>query len=123
MKLRPLSPGWLVANGIALLVFLYFSSWIWAPRGEEGLLGGPGDPIIFCLTAFPVLILAVILNIVWLVVIFSRARRTVLLRSVALLLLTIAMWATSIAYDRSRMFTGCEVYPDDPACTSPGSAA
>jgi hypothetical protein len=103
MKLRPLSPGLLVANGLALIVFLYFCSWVWAPRGQEGLLGGPGDPIIFCLTALPVLVLALVFNVVWLIVIFSRARRIALWRSMALLLLTIAMWAASIAYDRSRM--------------------
>jgi hypothetical protein len=123
MKLRPLSVGWLVTNVVVLLIFLYFCSWVWAPSGEEGLLGGPGDPIIFGLTAFPTLLFALILNVIWLVIILFRARQVTLWKSLALFLLAIAMWGASIVYVRSRMFTGCEVHPHDSSCASSSGVA
>jgi hypothetical protein len=123
MNIRSLSLGWLAANAVALLVFLYFCSWVWAPRGEEGLLGGPGDPIIFGLTAFPAFLVGLVINIIWLVVILFRARRVSQWRAVALLLLAVAVWGASIVYVRSRMFTGCEVYPNAQSCAGSNRAA
>jgi len=123
MKLRPLSPGWLAANVVLLIVFLYFCSWVWAPSGEEGLLGGPGNPIIFGLTGFPTLLIALVLNIIWLVLILFRARQITLRKCLAFFLLAVVMWGASIVYVRSRMFTGCEVNSHDSPCVSASGPA
>jgi hypothetical protein len=45
----------LSANLLGIALYLYFASEIWAPAGEEGLLAGPGDPIVRGFSALPVL--------------------------------------------------------------------
>ncbi len=54
----------ILANLLAIPLFLYFSSWIWAPQGQEGLWGGPGDAIIWTSLAFPWLIFGAFCNVV-----------------------------------------------------------
>ena len=53
-----------VANLVATPLFLYFSSQFWAPRGEEGLLGGRGDPILWTVFALPGLAAGAFSNVV-----------------------------------------------------------
>ncbi|MGR3219285.1 MAG: hypothetical protein ACUZ8H_05625 [Candidatus Anammoxibacter sp.] len=109
---------WILANLIGLTAFVYFSSRIWAPHEDKGLLGGPGDPIIFGLTAFPVLVACALLNLGWLSFIAFRAKHHHPKRPLIIWLVVILLWAGGIEYVRSRMYTGCQIYPNNPSCVS-----
>ncbi|RBP15894.1 hypothetical protein DFR50_107164 [Roseiarcus fermentans] len=54
----------MLANVSAVSLFLYFGSQLWAPPGQEGLWGGPGDPILWTFLAFPWLFVGALANIV-----------------------------------------------------------
>ena len=108
---------WLLVNIIGLPLYLYFASWIWAPHFEEGLLGGPGDPMIWGSTAFPVLAVCALADLLWLVLILVRRHWSPKWPALVLWVLVVACWYAGLAYDRSRSFTGADVYPE--ASSSP----
>ena len=54
---------WLFVNFVGFSLFIYLSSQLWAPRGQEGLLGGPGDNVIGGLSVVPVFLLFVLVNV------------------------------------------------------------
>lgn len=95
-----------VTNAVGLSAYLYFGSFLWAPRGEEGLFGGPGDPIVWVLTVFPWLVLFSLVNV--------AAFRTILVRLLYLhrwrpalgLAIIIAAWILAFDYDGSRQYDG-----------------
>ena len=64
----------------------------WAPKGGEGLLGGPGDPIIWTLTAFPFLVISGILDLAWIVLILKRRARDPNWYPITLWLIVIVTW-------------------------------
>jgi len=53
----------IASNGIGLALYLGFASLVWAPEGQEGLLGGPGDPLIWVMLALPWLVLCSFINL------------------------------------------------------------
>jgi hypothetical protein len=52
-----------VANLLAIPLFLYFSSRFWTPAGEEGPLDGPGGALLWMFLAFPWLAAGALTNI------------------------------------------------------------
>jgi len=93
-------------NLIGLTQYLRFASLVWAPRGQEGLLGGPGDPIIWVLSAVPWLVACSLMNLL--------AFRTICARLIlagrwvpALILVSaVAAWVAAFEYDSSRHYNG-----------------
>lgn len=100
---------WLLANLAGFSLFVYFSSWLWVPRGQEGLLGGPGDNIIGGLTVLPVFLLFALANLIWLVLICVSSRPPAKWPQLLLWALVVACWGSGIWYDRSRSYTGKDV--------------
>ena len=97
---------WILLNLLAMIAYLYFGSAVWAPKGEEGLLGGPGDPIIWTLTAFPFLVISGILDLAWLVLILKRRARDPNWYPITIWLIVIVAWWGVFSYDSSRQYTG-----------------
>ncbi len=63
------SAWWIAGNIVAILLYLYLSSWTWLEpelRGEDVATGG--DAVVWALSAFPVLVVAMVMNlavVVW----------------------------------------------------------
>jgi hypothetical protein len=102
-----------VANLLATPLFLYFSSRIWAPRGQEGLWGGPGDAIIWTSLAFPWLVFGAFANIV----VIPRIATEVFYRKDFRILFVwcacVLVFASAYVYDWSRQFNGNLVSEDN----------
>jgi hypothetical protein len=96
----------ILTNSVFILMFIYFASWAWAPYGEEGLLGGPGDPLIWVLSAFPILIVSFVVNLVLAILVLLRLRRGKDWRQIWALLLVGALWGGVLGYDRHRQYNG-----------------
>ncbi len=105
---------WVLLNILAMIAYLYFASAIWAPKGEKGLLGGPGDPILWVFTAFPFMVAGTLLNLVWLILIFRRRRSEKNWYPIIAWLVVIAAWYGAKLYDGSRHFTGAAVVRTSP---------
>lgn len=99
----------LALNAIGLAGFLYGSSLLWAPPGQEGLTGGPGDPLIWVLSVFPFLALASVINLVWAAIWLARYRRSG--RTLLLWLATACLWLLALGYDHHRSYNGKELAP------------
>ena len=97
---------WLIANALGLCAFVYFCSRVWAPASEAGLLGGPGDPFIWTLTAFPVLAVFAVLNLIWIATVATRVAGW---RHAMLWLIVVASWASAMDYNRYRAYTGAQL--------------
>jgi hypothetical protein len=90
--------------GIAF--FLYFCSWNWAPPGQEGLNGGPGEGVVWMLLAFPFLAVCTLINFV-----FSRSILIHLFlyknwRIFVLWIAIVAIWFAAFKYDAARQYHG-----------------
>lgn len=105
---------WVIANAIGILCFIYFSSKLWAPPGESGLLGGPGDAFIWTLTVLPVILIFLVANVVWLVRSLFRIRKGGA-RGLFVWALVLAVWLVAFGYDRYRSYDGSEIPPDTSA--------
>ena len=89
---------WVLPNVLGIIAYLYFSSWTWVPQGEPA--GGPGDPIIWTLSAFPVMAACFILNVIWIVrILASRGKGR---RAALVWLLVIIAWYSVHRYDAYR---------------------
>jgi hypothetical protein len=96
-------------NVLCIGVYLFFSARFWAPSAERGLLGGPGDPIIWGLTAFPVLVLAFLFNLIWLVFSVSKRGGASRRHFIVLWFCVLAIWLGAIKLDRFRQYNGSAV--------------
>lgn len=95
---------WVLTNIIGMVLFTYFSSLIWAPKGEISLPVGPGDPLIWVLWILPILIIFSIINIAWLVkVIVGLVKRRDLI-NLYFFIVIIFVWVILMIYDRSRQY-------------------
>ena len=101
---------WILFNVLGMAGYLYFASWLWAPPGQEGLLGGPGDPIIFMSSAFPILAACSLLDALWIVSIVRAAKRNGNWRIVVVWLVVVIAWYGVKKYDDSRQFNGTAIY-------------
>lgn len=62
----------ILVNVPGLGLFLYFASWDWAPRGQEGLYYEAGDSISWALLAFPFLAICTVVNFIMSPTILTR---------------------------------------------------
>ncbi len=104
----------LVASNVAgLLLYLYFSSLVWAPPGEEGLLGGPGEAAIWTLFALPWLVICSFLNLLMFRTVCARfilyGKWIPMLTFVAF----IGLWIGAFKLDFSRHYNGSLVRTDE----------
>jgi hypothetical protein len=97
--------------GIAF--FLYFASWVWAPRGQEGLYYDAGDSVSWTLLALPFLALCTLMNFI--------LSRTVLIhlfsyrdwRLFSFWLAIVIVWFGAYKYDSGRHFDGSRMSIQD----------
>ena len=100
---------WILANAVGLAAFFYFSSWGWAPRGHEGELAGPGDPIIWGLTVFPVTVSFLVVNLVWFVMAILHIHRKHNWKPLVIWFSVILLWSAGWAYSMTRQYTGADM--------------
>lgn len=89
---------WVLPNILGIAAYLYLSSSTWVPPKEPA--GGPGDPIVWMLTAFPVIAACAILNVIWIIRIFLR--RGTRWGLAAIWLLVEVAWFSANRYDAYR---------------------
>lgn len=100
------SKYWIFANLLGILLYLYLASKLWAPVGERGLEGGPGDPIIWTTTALPVLVLFSLLNIAWFLLIVLRFKKKKSWQPLIIWLVVILAWFGANRHDAHQQYTG-----------------
>jgi hypothetical protein len=89
---------WVLPNILGIIAFLYLSSWSWLEPGAPA--GGPGDPIVWMLTAFPILAACSILNVIWIIrIVVKRDRHW---KSAVVWLLFVLAWYSAYRYDVYR---------------------
>jgi hypothetical protein len=97
---------WLATNACAVLLYLYFASRVWPPAEWRKLnwaeRHGPGDDIIWGLTAFPTLLVATILNLAVLGWVAWNRRRAGRSGITAWAWCIPALWLLAIVVDRYR---------------------
>jgi uncharacterized BrkB/YihY/UPF0761 family membrane protein len=104
------SKYWLLANVVGLVGFFYFSSRLWSPTGEKGLLGGPGDPLIWAISILPILLVITVINLVWLFKLLFRVKKESW-RVLMAWVLVVIIWFCALWYDHYRSYDGSEVLP------------
>jgi len=103
---------WIAVNIVGIVLYLYFASRIWAPPGESGLEGGPGDPFIWVISAFPFLAVCFIVNIIWLALMLFKLRKSSAWIGLLLWIFLMAAWLGANRYDVYRQYTGSPVQND-----------
>ena len=89
---------WVLPNILGIAAYLYLSSTTWVSPKEPA--GGPGDPIVWMLTAFPVIAVCAILDVVWIIRIFaSRGKRW---KPAVIWLFFVIAWYSAHRYDEYR---------------------
>jgi hypothetical protein len=83
---------WMLVNVLGVAGYLYFASWLWAPPGQQGEFGGPGDPLIYMSSAFPILAACFLLNLVWIVYIVRLAKRSWTWSIIVVWLVVVVAW-------------------------------
>lgn len=101
---------WVVANVLGLACFLFFASKLWAPQGDKGLLGGPGDPLIWMLSAFPFLLIFFVVNCVWVGRVIAMTRKNGIKPLLVWAIIAIC-WIGAFSLDHVRSYDGSEVAP------------
>jgi hypothetical protein len=98
------------ANIIGISIYLYLASWFWAPPGENGLPGGPGDPLIWTGIVFPVLLIFLIFNFVSLIYAISIIRRKKYWMPLLIWIVVSLAWYGAHSFDISRSYNGSLFY-------------
>jgi len=93
---------WIYPNIIGVILYLYFASWIWAPSGEKAFSGGAGDPIIWGTTAFPIIAIFSLINLVWLALILSNISRGGKWKAILVWSFVALAWLVANRYDAYR---------------------
>lgn len=96
-------------NVLGIVIYLYWAPRTWAPHGGEGLLGGPGDPLIWALSAFPILVASLIINVVWMVLILLRWCHGKDWHSIVIWLTMVVLWGGVVSFDHSRQYNGSKI--------------
>jgi hypothetical protein len=100
----------IAGNAFGILLFVYLSSWGWAPGGDTGALGGPGDAIVWGLSVFSVLLVWSIFNLAWSVRIASSVLHKRDLSALWIFALVLVLWYVAFVYDRSRQYSGGDTW-------------
>ena len=97
------------ANLPGIVLFLYFGSWVWAPRGQEGLYYDAGDSIAWGLLAFPFFLVCNFINLLLSRTIFTRLLLYHNWRPFILWIIFIVVWFSVFRYNSGRHFDGSRV--------------
>lgn len=102
--MNPKSPAclWLAANAIGMGLYLFFASALWVAPEDQGNPGGPGDAFVWLFTAFPVLLVFTVFNLVALFRIIKEYRRTKSLVPVLLWMVVCSVWLNVLFFDHIR---------------------
>jgi hypothetical protein len=100
---------WLIINFIGIIFYLFFASLIWAPAGQKGLLGGPGDPITWVMLAFPFIVFFSLANVFWLVWIIFNIKKSSFWELLLIWILVVAAWIGANRYDFYHHYNGSSV--------------
>lgn len=100
---------WIVANFLGISLYTYFASWIWVPAGESQLPGAGADPILWSLSALPILMLFVFVNLIWTARSQKKIRYGGSWVSLLAISLVIAVWVSAFLYDGLRHYAGTKV--------------
>jgi hypothetical protein len=106
---------WLLisVNVSGLALFLYFASWVWAPRGQEGSYYEAGDSISWMLLAFPFLAICTLINLVTSRSVFVHLFLYRDWRLFSLWLAIVLVWFGAFNYDSGRHFDGSRMSNQD----------
>jgi hypothetical protein len=96
----------ILANPLCVSLYLFYASWIWAPPEEQGLYGGPGDPIIWGLSALPWLAAGAFANVVVIPIIASDVFRHKDIHLFLVWCTFVLVWIAALVYDNSRQYNG-----------------
>jgi hypothetical protein len=94
---------WTVINLAAAALFTYLASWTWLEpnlRGEEVARGG--DALVWAVAAFPVLAVALIADIAWLVLVARERARQRAPWPYPFIVIIAATWIAALVVDRLR---------------------
>jgi len=94
---------WTLANVVAAAAFMHFASWTWLEpnlRGEDVARGG--DALVWMLSAFPILVLAALCNLVWVGVVEFQSRKTGIGRPISIFVIVAGVWISALAVDYLR---------------------
>jgi len=100
---------WIIINIFGIIFYLFFASRIWPPAGQESLLGGPGDPIIWMMSAFPVMAFFSLVNIFWLAWIIFNIKKSPFWKLLLIWILMAAAWIGANRYDFHHQYNGSSV--------------
>jgi len=95
--------AWVAANVVASALFLHFASWTWLEpnlRGEEVARGG--DALVWMLSAFPILMVATLANILWLVMAARERRSSQTPWPIQATLLVVVIWVCAMTVNALR---------------------
>jgi hypothetical protein len=87
---------WLIANFIGISAYLLFECWLLAPHPEVGPQNGIDQKVAWLFTAFPVLILFIILNIIWFISTIRSGRPSGWWTPLPVWLLAVSAWVVAI---------------------------
>jgi len=94
---------WTLVNVVAAAAFLHFASWTWLEpnlRGEDVARGG--DALVWMFSAFPILILAGLCNVVWIGLVELESRRSGMGRPLPCFVVIAGVWISALAVDQLR---------------------
>ena len=100
---------WIVFNVFGIIFYLFFASRIWAPTGQEGLLGGPGDPIIWIIMALPFIAFFSLANVFWLILIIFNIKKSPFWKLLLIWVLVVTAWIGANRYDFHRQYNGSSI--------------
>jgi hypothetical protein len=95
--------AWIAANIVASAAFLHFASWTWLDpnlRGQDVARGG--DALVWMVSAFPILMAAILGNVSWFVLVARERRKTEANWPTSATLLIAIIWVCAVADDHLR---------------------
>jgi uncharacterized membrane protein YhaH (DUF805 family) len=98
------APIWIVLNLIGMGIYLQLGSALWTIPGEEGLPGGPGDPLYWFFLLLPILLGYLVFNLAALCAIIRRVRQTGNPASLYVWAAIAVIWIVTFRYDNLRSF-------------------
>ncbi len=107
-------------NIAGLMIYLTLASALWAPLGDQSLPIGAGTPIVWGLTALPVLILFLCINFVWLDLIVLRTHEERNWRHLLVWLVVMLIWFGVNRFDLAMQGTtgNASITMNSPASSS-----
>ena len=94
---------WVAGNIAVSAAFLHFASWTWLEpnlRGENVARGG--DALVWITSAFPILLAATLVNLIWLALVARERRKTNVAWPIPAFILVTVVWLSALTVDHLR---------------------